>query len=296
VFVAGTARSGGVWVSDILDRHDEYRLVFEPFHPKRAPWMARYGGRIYLRPAERHEQFRELARSIVTGRIRHPWTERLNRRFVARQRIIKADFANLMMKWLYVTFPGMPLVLILRHPCAVALSFVARGYRGAVEPLLDRETLVEDFLHPYADAIRGARDTFERTLFLWCVETLVPLRQFRPGEVHVTFFENLVRHPESEFARLFAHVGMGMDGFDLDKLRALSPTFQRAGSARRTGADPVDGWRGQVGLAQRRRALEILSLFGLDGISSDAPMPRTEGVFEVMTAEPRAAPARGAAR
>jgi hypothetical protein len=36
--------------------------------------------------------------------------------------------------------------------------------------------------------------------------------------------------------------------------------------------------------AQRRRAREILSLFGLDAIYTDAPMPRPEGVLEIMDA------------
>jgi hypothetical protein len=286
IFIAGTGRSGGTWLSEIINQQNDYRIVFEPFHPKRAPWMAPFGERVYMRPEENDPQFLELARSIVTGRVRHPWTERFNRRFVARRRIIKEDFANLMMKWLYVNFPGMPLVLLLRHPCAVALSFVTHGYRGAVAPLLERQKLVEDHLHPYADAIRAARDTFERTIFLWCAETLVPLRQFRPGEVHVVFFENLVRHPESEVARLFERIGRSMEGLDLEKLKVPSLTARRASSAVWTGADPVENWRRKVTAEQRSRALEILALFGLDRVYDDEPMPRMEGILEVMGGEP----------
>jgi hypothetical protein len=285
IFIAGTGRSGGTWLSEIINQHNEYRLVFEPFHPKRTPWMKPFGERMYLRPEEDDPEFLKLARSIVTGRIRHPWTERFNRRFIARQRLIKEDFANLMMKWLQVNFPGMPLILLLRHPCAVAVSFVTHEYRGAVLPLLERKGLVEDFLHPYADAIRGAQDTFERTMFLWCVETLVPLRQFQPGEVHVVFFENLVRQPEFEMGRLFAYLGKSMDDLDLEKLKVPSLTARRASSAVWTGADPVDSWRNKVSPGQQRRALEILGLFGLDRIYADESMPRMEGIPEIMRRE-----------
>jgi len=31
IFLAGTGRSGGTWLSDILNQRNEYRLVFEPF-------------------------------------------------------------------------------------------------------------------------------------------------------------------------------------------------------------------------------------------------------------------------
>ena len=153
---------------------------------------------------------------------------------------------------------------------------------GAVLPLLDQPKLVEDFLHPYAEEIRGARDTFERTVYLWCVETLVPLRQSRPGELHVVFFENLVRNPEAEIARLFSHLGKSMDGLDLERLKTPSLTARRASSAVWTGADPVDSWKKKVSDEQRKRALEILERFGLDCIYTDQPMPRMEGVMEIM--------------
>jgi len=282
VFLAGTGRSGGTWLSEIINRHNEYRIIFEPFHPKRAPWMKPFGERRYMRPDEKDEAFLTLARSIVTGRVRHAWTERFNRRMVTHQRLVKEDYANLMMKWLHVNFPGMPLILLLRHPCAVGLSFVTHEFKGAVLPLLDQPKLVEDFLHPYADEIRGARDTFERTVYLWCVETLVPLRQSRPGELHVVFFENLVRNPEAEIARLFSHLGKSMDGLDLERLKTPSLTARRASSAVWTGADPVDSWKKKVSDEQRKRALEILERFGLDCIYTDASMPRMEGVTEIM--------------
>ncbi len=286
ILIAGTGRSGGTWLCDILNQRNEYRLVFEPFHPKRAPWMKPFGERRYMRPGEQDPEFLALTRSIVTGRVRHAWTERFNRRFVAHQRLIKEDYANLMLGWLHESFPGMPLVLLLRHPCAVALSFVTHEYKGAVMPLLEQQKLMEDFLHPYADEIRRARDVFERTVFLWCVEALVPLSQLRPGELHVVFFENLVRNPEAEIARLFSHLGKSTDDLrlDLEKLGTPSLTARRASSAVWTGADPVESWRSRVSDEQRRRTLEILERFGLDAIYTDASLPRAEGVLEIMNA------------
>jgi hypothetical protein len=282
IFLAGTGRGGGTWLSEIINQHNEYRFIFEPFHPKRAPWMKPFGERKYMQPEENDPAFLELAQSIVTGKIRHAWTERFNRRLVADQRLIKEDYANLMMKWLRVNFPGMPLILLLRHPCAVAASFVAHDYKGAVMPLLNQKKLVEDFLHSYVDEIRQARDTFERTIFLWCVETLVPLRQCRPGEMHVVFFENLVQQPESEIGRLFSYLDKSMDGLDFEKLKLPSLTSRKATSAVWTGASRIESWKKSVSAEQRRRALEILKLFGLDCIYTDASMPRVEGALEIM--------------
>jgi hypothetical protein len=282
VFLAGTGRSGGGWIAETINQRNEYRYIFEPFHPKQAPWMRPFPARKYMRPDEEDPEFLALARKIVTGRIRHPWTERFNTRFIVKERLIKEDFGNLMMKWLHVKFPGMPLILLLRHPCAVALSYVTHGFQGAVGPLLAQEKLVEDFLHPYADEIRQARDTFERAIFLWCVETLVPLKQLRPDEVHIVFYENMVREPESEVPKLFAYLGKSSEDIDIERLKRPSLTARKVSSAAWTGEDRVDAWRRKVTEAQRRRAQEIVARFGLDGIYGDEAMPRVQGAQEVM--------------
>ena len=282
VFLAGTGRSGGGWIAEIINQRNEYRYIFEPFHPKRVPWVKPFAARKYMRPDEEDPEFFELARSIVTGRIRHPWTERFNTRFIVHERLIKEDFGNLMLKWLHVKFQGMPLILLLRHPCAVALSYVTHGFQGAVGPLLEQEKLVEDFLHPYAEEIQRARDTFERAVFLWCVETLVPLKQLRPEEIHIVFYENMVREPESEIKKLFSYLGKRPEGIDIGRLKQPSLTARKASSAAWTGEDRVDAWRKKVTEAERRRAAEIVAMFGLDRVYSDEPVPRVEGIREIM--------------
>jgi hypothetical protein len=299
VFLAGSSRSGGAWIAEAINQRNEYRYIFEPFHPKRVPWVKPFPARKYMRPDDEDPEFFALARRIVTGRIRHPWTERFNSRFITHQRLIKEDFANLMLKWLHVKFAGMPLILLLRHPCAVALSYVTHGFQGAVGPLLEQETLVADFLHPYADDIRHARDTFERAVFLWCVETLVPLKQLRPEDVHVVFYENVVRQPDTEVRQLFAYLGKSSDGIDLERLKRPSLTSRKASSAAWTGEDRVSAWCHKVTEAQRRRALEIVEQFGLDRIYSQEPIPRAEGATEIMNeghgTRPAASPASGTA-
>ena len=283
IFLAGSCRSGGAWICEALNQHNDYRYIFEPFHPKRAPWMKPFPPRKYMRPDEEDPEFFELARAIVTGRMRDPWCERFNWRLIAHERLIKEDFANLMLKWLHVKFQGMPLILVLRHPCAIALSHASHGFRHSkVAPLLEQEKLVEDFLRPYMDELRRAHDPFERAVFLWCIETLVPLKQFRPGEVHILFYENLVREPASEIEKLCSYLGKSPEGINIKRLDRPSLTARRATSAVWTGEDRVEGWQKKVTDAQRRRAAEIVAMFGLDRIYTDEPLPRVEGIQEIM--------------
>jgi hypothetical protein len=277
VFVAGTARSGTTWLSELINHRNEYRYVFEPFDHRKVPRVAPLGGRRYLRPDDDDPAAFAVAEHVLTGRIRHPWTERFNRRLVADRRLVKDVRANLFLGWMRARFPGMPIVLMLRHPFAVALSYEKQGWRGSVETLLAQDRLVEDHLGPLADTIAGARDAFERALCIWCVETLVPLRQLRPGDAHVVFYESLVESPEVEVPRLLAFLGRPFDPSVLDAVSRPSLTARR-GSAVATGGNRTGGWREKMGGERLERAREIVRRFGLDGLYTEDGRPDPEAL------------------
>jgi hypothetical protein len=273
VFLAGSGRSGTTWVSEILNHSNDYRLVFEPFHPGQIGVFRR---KQYLRPDDRREEYLGAAKRVLTGGIRSSWTDRFNRKFVVRRRLIKEIRANLLLGWMHENFPGMPIVLLLRHPCAVVVSRLALGWRDNLSDATEQVELVEDFLGPMEDEIRAARSAFERHVFSWCIENYVPLRQFGPGEVHLAFYENFVVHPGDEIRRLFTFLGEDFDGRAYRALRRPSPLSRR-------GETPsVDAWRLSVSDSQLERAVEILGLFGLDRVYDEGAMPDPSGALALM--------------
>jgi len=276
VFLAGSGRSGTTWVSEIINHRDGYRLVFEPFHPGKVAICKDFRRKQYLRPDDRREEYLAPARRVLTGRLRNSWTDRFNRKFVARRRLIKDIRANLLLGWMHANFPEMPIVLLLRHPCAVAASRLALGWRDNLSGTMEQEELVEDFLSPVEAEIRGARDDFERHVFLWCIENYLPLRQFGLGEIHLAFYENLLARPEDEIRSLFDFLGEGFDGRVYRALR-------RPSSLSRKGESPsVDAWRRSVTDSQLGRAVEILALFGLDGVYGAGALPDPSGAHALM--------------
>ncbi len=280
VFLAGSGRSGTTWLSGLVNHDSRYRQVFEPFHPGKVGDFRGFGSKQYLRPGDRREEFLEPARKAVTGQLRTGWTDR-GGALVARRRLVKDIRANLLLGWLAENFPGMPIVLLMRHPCAVVSSRLALGWRDNLDETIAQRDLVEDHLMPVEGRIRAARDPFERHLFLWCIDNHVPLRQFQPGAVHLCFYENLVRDPEPELRRLFAFVGRDFDGAVLGKLARPSPT------SRREDRPSLEGWRSRMGGERMARTEEILGLFGLDGIYGPETMPDPAGALALMGAGAR---------
>ncbi len=278
VFLAGSGRSGTTWVSGIINHRNGFRLVFEPFHPDRVGVCKNFRRKQYLRPDDRREEYLEAARRVLTGRIRSPWTDRLNRKFVVRRRLIKDIRANLLLGWMRENFPGMPIIVLLRHPCAVAASRLALGWRANLSEMMEQDELVEDFLGPVEADIRAARDDFERHVFSWCIENYVPLRQFGPEEIYLAFYENLVARPEDEIPRLFAFLGEDYDGRVYGSLKRPSPL------SRKRGSPSVDAWRRFVTDSQLGRTVEVLGLFGLDSVYGERAMPDPSGAFALMDA------------
>lgn len=104
--------------------------------------------------------------------------DRFNESFLVRRRLVKEIRANVLLPWLHSVFPDVPIVLILRHPCAVALSRLSLRWGTTLDDFLSQPALMDDYLHPIEADIRGATEPFDRHIFMWCIENYVPLRYF----------------------------------------------------------------------------------------------------------------------
>jgi hypothetical protein len=286
VFLAGSERSGTTWVSDIINYRHEYRYMFEPFWPKQVPMLHGYHAQQYLRPENNDPYFLETAEQILSGRIRNGWVDRYHHNFLPSKRLIKDIRANLFLKWLHVHFREMPIILILRHPCAVVRSQLWRKWQPDLRhEFLSQPELVEDFLGPVVAELEKVTTTFDTNVFRWCIQNYVPLRQFARGEIHIAFYEEFCVRPKEEIARLFSFLGKPFDEEVYQSFSQPSP-MSRADSAIVTGGSLVDNWRKSITPDQVKRAVEILAMFGLDRIYTDAAMPNPEGVETFLRPDP----------
>lgn len=274
ILVAGTARSGTTWLGDLIASQIPSRILFEPFNPDLVPEYRNFNYFQYMRPGMENPEFHAFAHKVFTGRIRNRWIDRQNERIHSEYRIIKEIRINLALKWLHDNFPEVPIIFLMRHPCAVTASRMELNWATDrdIEPFLSQPDLVEDHLAPYMEIIKNAKTDEENHAVIWCVSNLVPLRQFQPNEIRIVYYENLCTQPEIELPAVFASIGQTYrDGKDNAVNRPSQTT--RPSSAVVDGTDKISAWRKKLSHKQIENILRIVKAFGLDHLYGDSLLP-----------------------
>lgn len=270
VILTSMGRSGSTFVADIINCDNIYRIMFEPFRFDRVTEAQNFIYPCYLRPNNTEPSFVLPAQKILTGKVHSPWIDRENRAIFPQRRLLKDIRINLLLKWLRNRFPAVKIVLLVRHPCAVAESWLAvfGVGRGAFDRLHANPLLVEDIGSSIMEHYRQAAPGFESLLFLWCISYWIPFHQFSKDELYLLFYEDLLLDPHVELEHLFAFLG---HSYSPQKAQRV---FSRVSSTARLNQDTLsqrfkfDSWMSCVTPEQIERAYEIMSLFGLEQLYS----------------------------
>ena len=280
ILVAGTARSGTTWLGDILASQIPSRILFEPFNPDLVPEYRGFHYFQYMRAGVENPELRAFARKVFTGEIRNRWIDRQNERIHSGYRIIKEVRINLALKWMHDNFPEVPLLLLLRHPCAVVASRMELNWATDtdIQPFLSQPDLVTDHLAPFMDLIQTAKTDEEKHAIIWSISNLVPLKQFDPNEIKIVYYENLCTQPEIELPAIFAAIGQTYINMKNNIVNRPSQTT-RVTSAVVDGTDRISSWRKKLSAAQTESILRIVDAFGLGYLFGDSVIPRNNNVI-----------------
>jgi hypothetical protein len=273
VFLSGVARGGTTWISEIINHKNDYRYMFEPFYPRYVKLFKEFRYNQYIRPGENNPPAVQNARRVLTGRIRHYWIDRFNRTFISEKRLIKDVRANLLLKWLKELFPEIHLILLLRHPFAVAYSRMRLGWKDALPALINQPDLVDDFLSPFMPEISKCHDDFERQVCMWCIQHYVPLKQFQDTrDLYLVFYEKFCIDPVREARSLFRW--LNQDHTQLSETHITRPSrMTKNHSAILSGKSLLTPWMNAINDAQITRGMELLNMFSLETVYGEGPMP-----------------------
>ena len=286
ILLAGCARSGTTWVSNIINYQNEYRYIFEPFWSEKIDIFKdlELGNAKYLRRDAEDQELLAAIKFVIAGKLRNSWSDKFNQKFIAKKRLIKAVRTNLFLCWLHHKIPSLPIILLLRHPCAVANSRIKLNWETSIDKYLRQEQLVEDFLYPFLKKIQKIRnqgDTFEKAILAWCIENYVPLKQFSPNTICIIFYENICTYPELATKKILLFLGKKYDRQILQNLKIPSPVSRKVSSII-IGENLTNSWKKYITEQQIDRAMEILQMFGLDKIYSRSSLPQSKNLNLLM--------------
>jgi hypothetical protein len=279
IMVAGTARSGTTWLGDLIATQLPCRTMFEPFNPVLVPEYQKFNYFQYFRPGDTDEECHAYATKIFSGNIRNRWIDRYNEKVFPKYRLIKEIRANLLLKWLHDHFPQVPILFLMRHPCAVVSSRLELGWATDrdIDHFLNQPKLVKDFLGDKLDLILNAETDEEKHAIIWSVTNLVPLKQFQNGEINMVYYEDLCLQPDRTLALAFASINHPYHSPGHEKISQPSQTAQ-ATSAVVRGTNRVTGWKKKLSPAQIDRILQVVEAFGLENLYGDSFIPKNSAI------------------
>lgn len=281
-------RSGTTWVANIINYDRSYRVLFEPFFPAKVSAASGFEYIQYMRTDDHNPQLTDATRKIFAGKIRNRWVDQDNRKIFYQRRMIKDIRCNLMAAWVRDAVPCKKVVVLIRHPLQVALSWrklgwgqEAIGEKSDFEIIMSQQRLLEDFpiIKTIAEQI-DCNHLLERLIFQWGVFYLVPISQFRRKEACFLFYENLLTDPERECDKLFRYLDQTYSWPQVKKVisQESSTNFLNRSVARDYNR-LFCGWQSEFSESEIDRANEILSMFGFAEVYDDRGLPSAGNVF-----------------
>src|SRR5690606_33712984 len=104
----------------------------------------------------------------------------------------------------------------------------------------------------------------------------IPLKQLKPYEIHVIYYESFILNLEEELNNLTEFLKLSYNVEEVKKKVYRPSVLSRKESAIVTGQNLLNDWKNYVSDREMQRAVEILSLFGLDKIYNESIIPNTK--------------------
>lgn len=209
VWLLGDARSGTTWVGNVINYKNNFRTIFEPFHPDRIKQVSHYQKNYYLREQDNDNYLRDYYKDVFQGRSYNKWTNVENNSFFYRKLLVKDVFSNLLINWIHYYFKDIKILYLLRNPYSVSLSKLKLQnwqWQNNASSFFQNEKLLEDYLSPFESLNNEILkyDNFAlNQFFIWCIINYVALSQIeRCNNANTIYYNKLLNKPNDLFEKL----------------------------------------------------------------------------------------------
>jgi hypothetical protein len=232
ILVTGVHRSGTTWVGKILAESPRVAYISEPLNVWHRPGVLRAPTRRWYtyicedNQAEYLEPFLEMlafdyhtemeVRSIKSGkdllRMGRDWSTFWKGRRNLSLPLVKDPFAVFSSEW-FNSCLDCRVVVVVRHPAAVASSLMKLGWSFDFQDLLDQPLLMRDWLETFRDEMEQLRDAsnnlIAQSCLLWRMvyQTIDRMRLKIPGLI-VIRHEDFSLNPHARFEQLYRELNL----------------------------------------------------------------------------------------
>ena len=280
LYLVSWPRSGSTWLAEMVASSPGTRLVFEPAN---LPYAGRpdVGTDMVslprIAPGGDLGGAAPLLEAAVTGRLRTHWSDQITTTRLARRRVVKDIVGVGALAWIADQWPEMPIVLLVRHPLAVAHSLVeltwsmnnvtsAQGFIDAHTAGADPRLLAEALLGEVAQ---------------WVDDHAAALGADADARTLVVFYEDLVTEPHTQIDRLARHLathgGRPWRHLTIDSALIGRPSFASFRRQEATAAERLEPWRDAYGPEVIDDAMALLAVRGLDRLYGPGATPLVSG-------------------
>jgi len=270
VWIVGDGRSGTTWLAELINHNNDFRFMFEPFHPSYVGLMEGMELFKYLSPNEEDKGFRSITSMVFSGELLNDRVDMFSKSLKYEQLLVKDIFANLFLSWVGVNYPEIKKLLLLRHPCAVALSKSRNDkmlWLDEPRQLFEQPSLYEKYLSPYVYLLEEMGTEFDNYLLVWAIIHYVSLIEFDEKTTQLVFYENLCMDTNETVKEIFSFLNMPDAGDErVKQLSAKGSKMAKTSVIDKESA--VGGWQEVLTKEEKQKADLILGAFGLNKIYS----------------------------
>ena len=246
--------------------------MFEPFHKYKVEEFNNFNFRDYIPPLDNNETIKQKYFQILSGGIKNKWIDQYNKKYYCNKRIIKAIRINQSLKWVKLNFPEIPIIYIIRHPCAVSLSKLRLNWDDNLAEYMSQPNLMNDHLEPYKKIINSAITHYEKHFMMWCIENSIVLNTFNRKDIFILFYEYLISEPEKTLIKLYKYLNINYNSNIIDALNKPSSQSNTQSAIFRS-KNILSDWTNYIDIKQKEYANNILKEFNLDRLYILDPLP-----------------------
>jgi hypothetical protein len=251
-WVCSWQRSGSTLLAEVLASAPGTRLVYEPANVPGELFRGEAAAQVPL-PRGPGPELRSIEHAL-RGRVHGAWVDQLADGHVFARRVVKDVRAVGLLELVAARHPATPIVLLVRHPVAVARSVVELGWTSKN---VDTEVALLAEVSRWADAHAAA------------------LAAPSSHRALVVTYEHLVTEPDATLDRVLAHLASHHPTWraEVDRSQLAAPS---ATSFRRAGVRDAREWIGSFDDLDPRvlkAATEVLADAGLGGLYGATPEP-----------------------